>query len=503
MKCISFSITFIFSGEGYQPGYTQQHQAAAKSRMDHLFPSPPKKIKRDSTTGECPLLSFTGRYQTKEAISKQLQSSPEPQNEKSQKEVSKAVSGEELTGTETAPYLLSFPKMQNVWDIYTKMCLIGQGTYGEVFKARHIESRKIMALKRLKAENQKEGFPITYLREIKILQSVANRSEHIVDFLGTYRDPLPGCQNLAAFYLAFEYCQYDLDRVLRNKNITINLDEKKSIMKQLLNGLYVLHSNKIMHRDMKPANILITSAGKLKLADFGLARNLQTRHKTSRFTSTVITLWYRPPELLLGENNYNQSIDMWSVGSIMAELWTRKPIMRGENDQQQLNHIITLCGSINPEVWPGVEKLELYPKIKLPTQKRRRVMKYLTSIIPDDVHAVNLCDQMLRLDPSERIDADKALDHDFFYTDPQPSRDLSDMLTRHNGSSNPFQTGYNGSSNPSQTGHTGSSNPSQTGHNGSSNPYQSGHNGSSNPSQTGSTNPYQTGSMAAVFEPIY
>ena len=173
----------------------------------------------------------------------------------------------------------------------------------------------------------------------------------------------------------FEFCEHDLAGLLSNINVKFSLGEIKKVMHQLLNGLYYIHANKILHRDMKAANILITKNGVLKLADFGLARafSQQKAGQTNRYTNRVVTLWYRPPELLLGERNYGPPIDLWGAGCIMAEMWTRSPIMQGNTEQHQLTLISQLCGSISPEVWPGVENLELYNKLELPKGQKRKV----------------------------------------------------------------------------------------------------------------------------------
>lgn len=135
----------------------------------------------------------------------------------------------------------------------------------------------------------------------------------------------------------------------------------------------------ILHRDMKAANILITKAGVLKLADFGLARafSLSKTGQPNRYTNRVVTLWYRPPELLLGERNYGPPVDMWGAGCIMAEMWTRSPIMQGNTEQHQISLISQLCGSLTPDAWPGVEKLELYAKLNLPKGQKRKVKERL------------------------------------------------------------------------------------------------------------------------------
>lgn len=181
---------------------------------------------------------------------------------------------------------------------------------------------------------------------------------------------------------------------------------------------------------MKAANVLITKTGVLKLADFGLARaiSISKSGQPNRYTNRVVTLWYRPPELLLGDRNYGPPVDMWGAGCIMAEMWTRSPIMQGATEQQQLTLCAQLCGSFTPEVWPGLEKLELFQKMELPLNHKRKVKERLRPYVKDPC-AVDLLDQLLILNPEKRINADDALMHDFFWTDPMPS-DLGKMLSQ-------------------------------------------------------------------------
>lgn len=154
---------------------------------------------------------------------------------------------------------------------------------------------------------------------------------------------------------------------------------------------------------MKAANVLITKTGVLKLADFGLARafSVTKNGQANRYTNRVVTLWYRPPELLLGDRNYGPPVDMWGAGCIMAEMWTRSPIMQGNTEQQQLIFISQLCGSFAPEIWPGVENLELYTKMELPMNHKRKVKERLRPYVKDTA-GVDLLDKLLQLDPNER-----------------------------------------------------------------------------------------------------
>ncbi|XP_019619250.1 PREDICTED: cyclin-dependent kinase 9-like isoform X1 [Branchiostoma belcheri] len=327
---------------------------------------------------------------------------------------------------------------------YEKLAKIGQGTFGEVFKARHRKTKQFVALKKVLMENEKEGFPITALREIKILQMV--KHENVVQLLEICRtkeqvldptiSPLSTASPLNRFkgsiYLVFDFCEHDLAGLLSNANVKFTLSEIKKVMQQLLNGLYYIHRNKILHRDMKAANILINKHGVLKLADFGLARafSVTKSGQANRYTNRVVTLWYRPPELLLGERNYGPPIDLWGAGCIMAEMWTRSPIMQGNTEQHQLTLISQLCGSISAEVWPSVEKLDLFSKLELPKGQKRKVKERLRAYVKDP-YALDLIDRLLTLDPTKRIDSDDALNHDFFWEDPLPV-DLQKMLSMHN-----------------------------------------------------------------------
>ena len=323
---------------------------------------------------------------------------------------------------ETDKYMekFDFPYCARV-DKYEKMTKIGQGTFGEVFKARlRTDKSKIVALKKVLMENEKEGFPITALREIRILQRVNH--DNIVNLIEICRQN--NRHGKTTFYLVFDFAEHDLAGLLSNVNVKFSLGEIKKVMQQMFEGLFYIHSNKIIHRDMKAANILITRQGTLKLADFGLARAISIKSgQPNRYTNRVVTLWYRPPELLLGERNYGPPVDLWGAGCIMAEMWTRSPIMQGNTEQHQLTLIAQLCGTITTEVWPGVEKLELFSRMELPKGSRRRVKERLRPYVKD-AYACDLIDKLLFLDPSKRTNSDDALNHDFFWTDPMPCKYL-------------------------------------------------------------------------------
>jgi len=322
----------------------------------------------------------------------------------------------------------NFPYCMRQADKYEKIAKIGQGTFGEVFKARsRTDPKKIVALKKVLMENEKEGFPITALREIRILQLLNHDNiVNLIEICRTYN------RHKTTFYLVFDFCEHDLAGLLSNFNVKFTLQEIKKVMQQMFEGLYFIHTNKIIHRDMKAANILITKQGILKLADFGLARaiSINKGNQANRYTNRVVTLWYRPPELLLGERNYGPAVDMWGAGCIMAEMWTRSPIMQGNTEQHQLTLIAQLCGAITEEVWPGVSSLDFFSKLEIPRGVKRRVKERLKPYVKDQ-YACDLIDKLLSLDPCKRLDADNALNHDLFWTDPMPCS-LERMLANHN-----------------------------------------------------------------------
>uniref|UniRef100_A0ACD5ZY31 Uncharacterized protein n=1 Tax=Avena sativa TaxID=4498 RepID=A0ACD5ZY31_AVESA len=176
----------------------------------------------------------------------------------------------------------------------------------------------------------------------------------------------------------------------------------------ICSGLHYCHANNVLHRDIKGANLLISGDKLLKIADFGLARPFT---RDGSFTNHVITLWYRPPELLLGATNYAEAVDIWSVGCIFAEFLLRKPLFPGRTEQEQLSKIFELCGYPNEDNWPGASKLPLYKTIHPATPTKRRVRDILKNF---DCHAVELIDRMLILNPSQRISAHDALSATYF-----------------------------------------------------------------------------------------
>ena len=234
---------------------------------------------------------------------------------------------------------------------------IGEGAHGIVFKAKHIESGDLVALKKVPLKKLEEGIPNTALREIKALQQI-DEHENIVRL----REVMP--QGMS-FVLVFEYMVSDLSEVIKNYEQPLIEPQVKSYMVMLLRGVAYCHQNNIMHRDLKPANLLISSIGVLKIADFGLARVFQN-HVDRPYSHQVATRWYRSPELLYGARKYDEGVDLWAVGCIFGEMLNFSPLFPGETDIEQICCVLRVLGTPSDEDWPGKSELPDYNKISFP-----------------------------------------------------------------------------------------------------------------------------------------
>jgi serine/threonine protein kinase len=237
---------------------------------------------------------------------------------------------------------------------------IGKGTYGTVYRAKDRATGRTHALKRIILHNEKsDGFPVTSMREIRVLRAMRGH-RNIVELcdvvVGEGRDDV---------FLVFEYCEHDMSTLMhhfvRNRSEPNSKMFTAGALKRLMLGLAAgvahLHARTIIHRDLKMANLLYTSRGTIKIADFGMARWVPQPVSRANLSPKVMTLWYRAPEMLLGASTYGRAVDIWSLGCIFAELWHGKPLLQGKTDTEQIALMFKTLGAPNEASWPGLARL--------------------------------------------------------------------------------------------------------------------------------------------------
>merc|ERR1712121_320048 len=310
------------------------------------------------------------------------------------------------------PYL---PSVHGCRSVAEFKCLnrIEEGTYGVVYRAQDKRTQEIVALKKLKMEREKEGFPITSLREINTLLI----SQHVN--VVTVREIVVG-SNMDQIYIVMDFVEHDLKSLMetmRKKNQVFLPGEVKCLMIQLLRAIRHLHDNWILHRDLKSSNLLLSHNGILKVGDFGLAREYGSPLKA--YTSVVVTLWYRAPELLLGIKEYSTHIDVWSIGCIFGELLLMEPLFPGKSEVDELNRIFKLLGTPSERIWPGFRDLPGVTKIKFVDYP----ISHLREKFPERMLSeagLNLLKSLLTYDARKRISCESALEMDYFHENPMP-----------------------------------------------------------------------------------
>uniref|UniRef100_H2ZGZ9 cyclin-dependent kinase n=1 Tax=Ciona savignyi TaxID=51511 RepID=H2ZGZ9_CIOSA len=284
-------------------------------------------------------------------------------------------------------------------DGFHKIEKIGEGTYGVVYKALDKVTGRTVALKKIRLDTETEGVPSTAIREISLLKELDHTNiVRLMDVIHSEKK----------LYLVFEYLNQDLKKYMDSKPNGLPMPLAKSYLYQLLQGIAYCHSHRVLHRDLKPQNLLLDEHGCIKLADFGLARAIGV--PVRMYTHEVITLWYRPPEILLGSKYYSTAVDIWSIGCIFTEMVHKKTLFAGDSEIDQLFRIFRTLGTPTDTQWPGVSMLPDF-KTKFPNWPPQKLEAVLPEINSTGIH---LLEQMILYDPNRRITAKAAMIHPFF-----------------------------------------------------------------------------------------
>ncbi|KAL6047675.1 Cyclin-dependent kinase 11B [Balamuthia mandrillaris] len=334
--------------------------------------------------------------QAKRPVSKGKEAEPTASHKRSKTETTKAPQP-----------IVDFRRCRRVDDIYEPLNRVQEGAYGVVHRALDKETGEIYALKKFKISST-ESFPVTSLREISVLMSCDHPN------IVKAREVVVG-KDTNSFYLVMEFLEHDLKDLMEAMKDPFLPSEVKCLLLQLLEGISYLHENWYLHRDLKTSNLLLSNKGILKIADFGLARHFGSPLKS--YTQPVVTLWYRAPELLLGEKNYSWAVDMWSVGCIFAEMLLKVPLFKGKSELEQIDKIFRVLGTPDEQVWPDYPNLP-YPK----RMKFRRYPRVLRETLRSTTTEAgfDLLSRMLHYDPAQRITATEALQHPYFRESPPP-----------------------------------------------------------------------------------
>jgi len=284
---------------------------------------------------------------------------------------------------------------------------LGKGAYGIVWKAVDKKTRSTVALKKIFDAFQNATDAQRTFREIMFLQELSDH-DNIIKLSNVLK-----AENDRDIYLVFEYMETDLHAVIR-AGILEDI-HKQYIMYQLLKAVKYMHSASVLHRDMKPSNLLLNSECFLKVADLGLARSIASLEKDTDsnavLTDYVATRWYRAPEILLGSTKYTKGVDVWSIGCILGELLGGKPLFPGTSTMNQLDRIIEIAGRPNAEDVESIKSPFAATMLEsLPPSKAKSLADLYPHATPD---ALDLLKQLLQFNPNKRINVEKALEHPY------------------------------------------------------------------------------------------
>ncbi|MCJ1314069.1 TFIIH complex serine/threonine-protein kinase subunit kin28 [Agyrium rufum] len=298
---------------------------------------------------------------------------------------------------------------------YIKDKKVGEGTYAIVYLGHlRTDPKSLVAIKKIKVNEQfRDGLSNDAIREVKFLQELSHPNIIALHSVFSSKN-----QNLN---LVLEYLPLgDLEMLIKDVDgVRYGTADIKAWIGMLGRAVWFCHENFVLHRDIKPNNLLIAADGEVKLADFGLARSFSDPYRA--MTHQVITRWYRPPELLYGARYYSGAVDVWSVGLVFAELVIRQPYIAGATDMHQLDLICQAVGTPTEENWPGVTKLPDY--IKPETHQIVRPREHYTQTFGTVGPAgVDLLMAMLTLDPRKRVTARQVLTHKWWAAEPKPTK---------------------------------------------------------------------------------
>mmetsp|Transcript_25572 Transcript_25572/g.40431 ORF Transcript_25572/g.40431 Transcript_25572/m.40431 type:complete len:318 (-) Transcript_25572:286-1239(-) len=292
-------------------------------------------------------------------------------------------------------------RFQRLYEVFEKKP-IGEGTYGKVYKARCTSTNEWVAIKQMKLDAEEEGVPSTAIREIALLKELPH--QNIVRLLDVFCKP-------NKLVLVFEYLENDLKKYMKAMNGRLTPSTVKNFAFQLIRGVEFCHANRIIHRDIKPQNLLIDSRLQLKIADFGLARAFQI--PLPKYTNEVVTVWYRPPEILLGAPMYSVPVDLWSIGAVVGEMATGQPLFAGDSEIDTIFKIFQKLGTPTEEIWPGVGDLPDF-KANFPKFPPRGWSKIRNTAAQMGLDGIDLLERLMCYDPRKRLSARRARQHAYF-----------------------------------------------------------------------------------------
>mmetsp|Transcript_3098 Transcript_3098/g.3686 ORF Transcript_3098/g.3686 Transcript_3098/m.3686 type:complete len:339 (-) Transcript_3098:1488-2504(-) len=294
---------------------------------------------------------------------------------------------------------------------YSKDCKVGEGTYAVVYLGNQISTKRKIAIKEIKTGLFKDGLDMSAIREVKYLQEL--RHPNVIELVDVFLTT----NNLN---LVLEFLPCDLEVLIKDTSIVFKPSDIKAWLLMTLRGIHHCHRNFILHRDLKPNNLLLAPDGELKIADFGLARSLGNADEL--LTSNVVTRWYRAPELLFGARHYSVAVDIWSIGIIFAELMLRTPYLPGKDDTDQIDVTFRALGTPTEQIWPNVSNLPLYNALHIYPPPSRQELRNRFSAATEK--ALDLLILMTQLDPNRRCDLTQALLHEYFIEFPRATEPL-------------------------------------------------------------------------------